>query len=36
MDVQEVEWGGMHWIALAQHKDRWWVLVSVVMYLQVP
>jgi len=36
MDLHEVRWEGMHWFALAQDKDRWWVLVNVVMNLQVP
>ena len=36
MDLQEVRWKGMNWFALAQDKDRWWVLVNVGVYLQVP
>jgi hypothetical protein len=36
MDLQEVGWGGMDWIALAQDRDRWQVLVNVVMKLRVP
>jgi hypothetical protein len=36
MDLQEVGWGGMEWIALTQHRDRWWVLVTTVMKLRVP
>ena len=36
MDLQEVGCGGMDWIELAQDKDRWLVLVAVVMNLQVP
>jgi hypothetical protein len=24
MDLEEVEWGGMDWIALAQDRDSWW------------
>jgi hypothetical protein len=28
--------GGMDWIDLAQDRDRWWVLVNVVMNLWVP
>ena len=31
MDLQEVGWGGMDWIALAQGRNRWWVLVNIVM-----
>ena len=26
---------GMDWIELAQDRDRWWALVTVVMNLQV-
>jgi len=36
MDLQEVGCGGMDWIVLAQDRDRWQVLVNVVMKLQVP
>jgi hypothetical protein len=36
VDLQAVECGDMDWIELAQDRDRWWVLVNVVMNLQVP
>jgi len=35
-DLQEVECVYMDWIGLAQDRDRWQTLVSVVMNLQVP
>jgi len=36
MYVQEVGCGNMDWIGLAQNRDRWCALVSVVMNLRVP
>jgi len=36
IDLQEVGWGGIDWIELAQDMDRWQALVSAVMNLQVP
>jgi len=36
MDLQEVGFGDMDWIDLAQDGDRWWALVNVVMNLWVP
>ena len=35
MDLQEVGCGYMEWIGLAQDRDRWRTLVSVVMNLRV-
>jgi len=36
MSLQEVGYGYMDWIGLAQDRDRWRTLVSAVMNLRVP
>jgi hypothetical protein len=36
MDLVEVGWGDVHWIHLAQDRDRWRVLVNSVLNLRVP
>jgi hypothetical protein len=35
MDLTEIGLGGVDWIWTAQDRDRWWAVVSVVMYLWV-
>jgi hypothetical protein len=35
-DLQEVGWGSMDWIDMAQDRDRWRAVVSAVMNLWVP
>ena len=36
MDLQEVGFGYMDWIGLAQDRDSWQTLVSAVMNLRLP
>jgi hypothetical protein len=36
MDLEEIGWGCMDWIDLAQDRDQWRALVNTVMNLRVP
>jgi hypothetical protein len=36
IELREIGWGGMDWIDLAQDRDQWRALVSMVMNLRVP
>jgi hypothetical protein len=31
MDLEEVKWGGMGWINVAENRDRWRAVVYAVM-----
>jgi hypothetical protein len=35
MDLREIGLGGVDWIRLAQHRERWRAVVSAVMNLRV-
>ena len=36
MDIQKIGWADMDWIDQAEDRDRWQVLVNVVVNLGVP
>jgi hypothetical protein len=36
MDLQEVEWGDVDWVALAVRRNSWWALVNTLMNRRVP
>jgi hypothetical protein len=35
MDLEQIAWGGVEWIHLAQDRDRWRAVVNAVMNLRV-
>jgi hypothetical protein len=36
MNLREIGWGGMDWINLAQDRDQWRGVMSMVVKLRVP
>jgi hypothetical protein len=36
MDLGRIVWGGVDWIGLAQDRDKWRVLVNIVMNFRFP
>jgi hypothetical protein len=36
MGFQEMGWEGLHWIDLAEDRDKWWAVLNAVMNLLVP
>jgi hypothetical protein len=36
MDLREIEWDGVEWIDMAQHRDQCRALVNMVLNLRVP
>jgi hypothetical protein len=36
VDLDEIGWGDVDWIGLAQDRDKWSALVNAVMNLRVP
>jgi hypothetical protein len=36
MNLQEIRWGIVGWIHLAEDRDQWQALVNMVINLQVP
>jgi hypothetical protein len=35
LDLREIRWEGVEWMHLAQVRDQWWILVSMVINLRV-
>jgi hypothetical protein len=36
MHVRKTEWGGMDWIGMDQNREKWKVLMNMVMKLRLP
>jgi hypothetical protein len=36
MDLKEIGWKVVDWIFLAQDRDQWWAVVSMLMNVQIP
>jgi hypothetical protein len=36
MDLKEIVWGGVDWIAMGHDRDQWRALVNTVLTLRVP
>jgi hypothetical protein len=36
MDLREIGWNGVDWMAMAHDRDQWRALVNTVLNLRVP
>jgi hypothetical protein len=36
LDHEEIGWGGVDWIHLAQYRNQWFPLVNMLMKLRIP
>lgn len=36
MDVKEIGWEVMDWFNLTHDRDKWQVVVNMIMYFQIP
>jgi hypothetical protein len=35
MDLREIEWDGVDWIDMAEHRDQWSALMDTVINLRI-